>query len=305
MNISDKQSYNLENIFYDKSEKHLGTLGVGYLQNYLVNGLASKTILLLTDKRLYQKGQAYQKNPQGQFIAVRTEKVVDIKDITGTAFINNNPLSIKVFAYISLAASIFSLFMNFNNPNDGIGYFFTISLGFCSIFCFVAHRIAIRQFFIVEYAGGYIASDSSAYNQIEISNFQKLISNIKDAHYKDKDLSPNKVNNIYNEIKIGDTTSKEQRGFTVVNVAHYGYYRCTRYQIGRVIRLIKVCFFVLWFYKLYLIAKFISNNAQRFGIEPLVDGNEHTQAHTGGNNLCYRYIHHGSQFVGRYKLGNF
>src|SRR6185437_2537913 len=73
----------------------------------------------------------------------------------------------------------------------------------------------------------------------------------------------------------------KERCFTMVNVPHYGHYRRPLNHILWLVRLIKVCFLILWFYKLNLVTKLVSNNAQGFSIQPLIYGNKHTQAHTG------------------------
>ena len=67
----------------------------------------------------------------------------------------------------------------------------------------------------------------------------------------------------------------------MIHVTHHGYDRSSWQLILRTILFFKrTCFLILWFYKFYLITKFIGYYGQRFGIKPLVDGDEHTQAHT-------------------------
>ena len=198
--------YNFEKVFYDKAEKHIGTLGIDYLQNYLVNGLASKTILLLTNKRLYQRGDAFEKTPKG-YIRVKTEKVIDIKDITGTSFQSVDPIIIKICAWVCLVIAVLCLVDIGLGINDGFLYFSFILCTATAIFLFWAHGKSVRKFFIVEYAGGYIATDSSAYNQEEIGNFQKQISNIKDTH----NYKPEPTTLLNNNINTGNRSSKESR----------------------------------------------------------------------------------------------
>ena len=188
--------YNFDKIFYDKSEKHLGTLGVGYLKNYLVSGLAQKTILLLSNKRLYQKGYAYEKSNANGWTRVRTEKVVDLKDITGTSFISVNPIAILVGFLIAGTAT--------TSWNILIAILITIA-GLLIYFFFK------KKYLVIEYAGGYIATDSSAYNEIEISNFQKLISNLKDVHFDKINNAPEVINQINNRVDAYSPRKKEDR----------------------------------------------------------------------------------------------
>lgn len=96
------------------------------------------------------------------------------------------------------------------------------------------------------------------------------------------------------DIRAADIVQK--RCFTMIDVSHNGYYRRAAAQVFFIVRSFKYRFFEVGIDELYLITEFVGHNAQRFGIEPLVHGRHYTQLHAGRYHLCYRDIHHRSQF---------
>ena len=179
--------YNFTRIFYDSSEKHLGTLGIGYLQNYMISGKSERAILLLSNKRLYQRGKALQKSNRG-WILVRTEKVVDIKDITGTSFLSNKRLSLLFssifFGFATLALFGISILNRKLEAEQNWDVLLFLLGSIMTGACIWAYLFLQKKVFIVEYAGGSIGVDSSAYAEIEITEFQKKISKLKDEYFE-------------------------------------------------------------------------------------------------------------------------
>jgi hypothetical protein len=200
---------NIEKIVYDPSEEHMGTLGVDYVSNFLISGDLSKTILVLTDKRLYQKGKAFERNSSNGFSQVNTQKVVDIKDITGTSLINYKLLFSHFLIAVFSISSISSLGLLFSNEM-GIKapILVTISITYVSYWFY---RKIDKGFFVVEYAGGSIATDSSLYKESEINEFQKLISNLKDSHFKNVSKTNNQNEKDLNNVSGINVKSKEDR----------------------------------------------------------------------------------------------
>lgn len=207
-----ENNYNFDKVFYDKTEKHIGTLGIGYLNKYLFSGQAEKAVLLLSNKRLYQKGTAYEKSSRG-FTSLRTEKTVDVKDITGTTFQSVNPINLLSFGGFLGILSVYFFFM-YRDSND-IAFFLLLISSIFIAFYFKSKR----KYFIVEYAGGYIATDSSAYSENEITTFQQLVSNIKDSYERDKDSAPKNVNN---NIDILNSDTMEAKINTLTDLLYKG-----------------------------------------------------------------------------------
>jgi hypothetical protein len=206
---------NIEKIVYDPSEEHMGTLGVDYVSNFLISGDLSKTILVLTDKRLYQKGKAFERNSSNGFSQVNTQKVVDIKDITGTSLINYKPLLLKIVLLFLIAmfsiSSISSLGLLFSSEM-GLKAFIPLLLNISITYVlYWFYKKIDKRFFVVEYAGGSIATDSSLYKESEINEFQKLISNLKDSHFKNISKSNNQNEKDLINVSGINVKSKEDR----------------------------------------------------------------------------------------------
>ena len=105
---------------------------------------------------------------------------------------------------------------------------------------------------------------------------------------------------------ISRTNIVQQGCFTVVDVAHDGHDGGSLHQILRSIHLFH--HFVLNFFlgrnEFHLKAKFIRNEGNGLGINPLVDGYEHAHIETYRNHFLHRNIHQRRQLVGRDKLRN-
>ena len=206
---------NIEKIVYDPSEVHMGTLGVDYVSNFLISGDLSKTILVLTDKRLYQKGKAFERNSSNGFSQVNTQKVVDIKDITGTSLINYKPLLLKILIMglmVMFSLSSLSSLMIFFISDFRFKSLFQTLISIPIVFgLYWFYKKIDKRFFVVEYAGGSIATDSSLYKESEIHEFQKLISNLKDSHFKNISKSNNQNEKDVNNGSGADVKSKEDR----------------------------------------------------------------------------------------------
>ena len=82
----------LEELLFDKSEKIISVLGSGIVQNFLLTGKIKRGFAVLSDRRIYFKGNCLVKRGRTYYIS-HEERAVDLKDVTGTGFIYyRNPL---------------------------------------------------------------------------------------------------------------------------------------------------------------------------------------------------------------------
>ncbi len=86
-------------------------------------------------------------------------------------------------------------------------------------------------------------------------------------------------------------------------MSHYRDNGRTGCKIFRIILLLGDCLNYIGTYILGLEAIFFCHNVNGFCIKTLVDSYHHSQAHTSGDYIGDRYIHHVGQVVGRHKLG--
>lgn len=94
---------NLKNLFIDSNEQQVAVLGGGYLDNFLATGSATRGFCVVSDRRVYFRGKCYHKT--GKFYkSTSEERTVDLKDITGTGFVESRPFSLLLFNIIATAA---------------------------------------------------------------------------------------------------------------------------------------------------------------------------------------------------------
>jgi hypothetical protein len=86
-------------IFASPTEKFVCTLGNSYAENYLASGSLKNGFAILSDKRVYFKGICYFFTGKN-FVKRHEERVVDVKDVTGTGFIHIKSILLLVLAII-------------------------------------------------------------------------------------------------------------------------------------------------------------------------------------------------------------
>lgn len=99
--LSEQQQKKLENLYVDQSEKYITSLGNGYLANYLTTATAKKGFAVITNKRVYFKGECL--SGQGKHLTkTNEERAVDLGDITGSGFVQH-----RNFVYLIISAIMF------------------------------------------------------------------------------------------------------------------------------------------------------------------------------------------------------
>ena len=160
--------------FIDSNEKQIAVLGESYLQNFLNSGDLSKGFCAVSDKRAYFKGKCYYRSGNS-FKSTSEEKVVDLKDITGTGFALINPISYLVISIVSLVLGMFFMTVN------GTARFLGILLMLCAIGIGIFYFISKIKVFEITYSGGSMAFKTGNYTTAEIQKFQKLLRIAKDT----------------------------------------------------------------------------------------------------------------------------
>jgi hypothetical protein len=131
----------LAHLFAEKEEQHISTFGNEQYMQFLNKGKIKKAFAILSDKRLYIRGKRYEvngknsSNPDDRGKAVRTEKVVDLKDVktveigrVGRATSFLYLYSAIIVSLLSIGASVYApvLYEEFSN-SDEAALFATIS----------------------------------------------------------------------------------------------------------------------------------------------------------------------------------
>ena len=147
-------------IFVEPDENYLGSLGNGYLNSFLTNKKIKRCIALLSDKRVYLRGNMVDIN-SGKIERFNMQKTIDLEDITGTGFVYSSPQVWKlVLAILTIWAII---------P---------------AILLLVSYLKGRNTLFFIEYAGGCIKFDASIYGLAESQDFERQIRRAKN-HVKE------------------------------------------------------------------------------------------------------------------------
>ena len=148
-------------IFVEPDENYLGSLGNGYLNSFLTNKKIKRCIALLSDKRVYLRGNMVDIN-SGKIERFNMQKTIDLEDITGTGFVYSSPQVWKLVLAI-----------------------LTIPVIIPAILLIVSYLKSRNTLFFIEYAGGCIKFDASIYGLAESQDFERQIRRAKN-HVKEE-----------------------------------------------------------------------------------------------------------------------
>ena len=159
-----------EKMFISPDEQYIASLGDNYLNSYLASKKIECCIAILSSYRIYLYGTIIDDNI-GSFSRERTEKIVNVEDITGTGFVYSEPGLWKLI--IGILLIVIGI----------VGILLIIPL-----VCLIPGLLLITSYlqdrgstFFIEYAGGYIRFDASIYGIEESQDFHKQIRRIQDS----------------------------------------------------------------------------------------------------------------------------
>lgn len=163
-----QRSYNdLSNIFVDKTEKKIATMGGGYIRNFLAADSVAKGYGVLTNKRVYYRGKFYYRNERG-ISRVNGERIIDLHSVSSVAYEENRNLIAILLMIICVFATL-----NFFDDYPFIALFFAIV---AAIFFFMSNT----RFFAIEYEGGKLHIMANSFDKNEMRNFMKSVMKAKE-----------------------------------------------------------------------------------------------------------------------------
>ncbi|MCL2488471.1 MAG: SHOCT domain-containing protein [Oscillospiraceae bacterium] len=193
---------NFQSLFVSNTEKFICSLGNTCAQTFLSTGVLGNGFAVLSDKRVYFKGTCFIREGK-RFSKRLEERIVDVKDVTGTGFIHKNPVwalivaiicCVLVFFAILSALSSVSMTVSSNNLQNRFSYrdnklsisdvlpFFMPVIFFAvltTVFLLI-YRSQKRSLFEIQFAGGGIAFDTHWFKADESQKFQNCIRIAKD-----------------------------------------------------------------------------------------------------------------------------
>lgn len=203
-NIDEKQAVNFSkfnSILASNNEKIQAILGSGVGHTFLATGELKKGFAILSDKRIYFKGKCFIKKG-GIYLLQREERVVDVKDVTGTGFVYNNPIWMIILGVVLLAIGMLLISLAGNGIIHPILVLLSLLLFPIGILMCFMYRECKTTIFQISFAGGIIGFNTFYVPKYEAELFQKRIREIKDSIEEGKIVVAEKSqNSIPEELK--------------------------------------------------------------------------------------------------------
>ena len=163
------------NIFHDASEQALAVLGNSYLASFLSGGILQKSIIILTDKRLYQKGKIWARDYRGALHRTSGSQTVPVRDVTGSAYIIRRPTWMLIAAVALFILSL--IFVRFSEGSYASAS--AVMFVLCVIFI-VLYVLLKKNIFEIHYSGGIMATECNWYGSKELEDFHRTLSLVQD-----------------------------------------------------------------------------------------------------------------------------
>lgn len=127
---------------------------------------------------MYFKGNCYYKSGN-DYKASREERIVGIKDVTGTGFVEVRHWWLKLLALLFTILTI--IFVCITAEEESAAPIM-ILFGLITIAIILVYIFYKQRYFEIAYAGGTIAFKASNYNFSEMQEFQKTLHKAKDKY---------------------------------------------------------------------------------------------------------------------------
>ena len=97
--------------YMDPDEEPRAILGQGYITSLLTGQGRTKSVMVLTNRRLYVDGKSFQRNSPGVFTSVQGKKNVEVGKINSTAYEQKSAGFWKYLAYLLFAVGVLLLLL--------------------------------------------------------------------------------------------------------------------------------------------------------------------------------------------------
>lgn len=166
-------------LFYSPKEKYVCSLGNSFVQNFLSGYTNSGGFSVISDKRVYFKGKAFEIDGRG-FRKKTVTFSVDLKDVTGMETRTNNPVGIMVLAIIIMILGVILCIIGYLNKEIavvGVIGFGMLVLALIPACVYGKKKMSILT---IMFGGGGIVFSLNRFSQQEIDNYKKMLRIAKD-----------------------------------------------------------------------------------------------------------------------------
>lgn len=176
----------IKSVLVDATEDVIATFGNSYLASMVVSNKLEEYAYILTDKRLYYKGEGYYSVADSKTMdKVEEEFIVDLNDISCTGFIRHktvNSFLMGIFVTVGILSAISIGFVTQNYDFDFllaplVAILILSILGI--IVLFILADIRSGTYFIVNFNGGKIEAKIGMMSLQSASDFNKQIRKAK------------------------------------------------------------------------------------------------------------------------------
>ena len=178
--LSEKKKELLNNYIKDKNEQIINVLGSRYLKRGLA-GKRTRTVLVLTDKTLYQEGVLMERI-HGTLPRIHNRRnKIPIEDVKSTTYGTRYPLTFLMvaFLFVILAFIAYRFFR-----------VFTVASILLATISALGYTFSKRALLLIEHAKGNICLDVKWYSKKELFNFRESLYLTKQEIYKESSEDP-------------------------------------------------------------------------------------------------------------------
>ena len=182
----------MSDIFVNPDERQIAIMQGRYLSNLIRKGQMTSGFGVLTDSRLYYRGESYH---QEKWILYKTneESIVDLQDITASGFIFRRNLILAAIAgFVTLIELLLIVSVVFSPPENVIEFWLSMLVGGGIIIALWALFIFFRQtIYQISHAGGMIAIKVYPNKLKQLRDFDKKLHQAKDEKVRELSGSGN------------------------------------------------------------------------------------------------------------------
>lgn len=198
-------------ILIDSSEEIKAILGDSYLKNYFKTGQLKQSFAILTDRRVYMRGQCYEKKGLFKLKKQNVDKVLDVQDITGTEYkcmrkIWKLVLKWLLIAFIGVGCITIPIFyiQNFSQYSLKNKFAWFVAGAIEVVVRLLLVKLALRirtnyEFLAITFSGGQLAYDCNIATTTEVKEFQRQMRLAKDKKVFNNDMPKE------NKVMVDDT----------------------------------------------------------------------------------------------------
>lgn len=169
-------------LLYADDEMVIDILGAGYISSIFAQESIVKSVMVCSNKRVYQKGRLFEKNFQGHITHYKGEKSVDLQEITGIAYLLVDPIRRLAWGLASLVIGIIGLLSTQEIQGVVIQYIAIVSGALLSfgLFSIVIYFFKRARWLTIEFAGGEIRTNCNWYKGKSVRRFMRSVATQKD-----------------------------------------------------------------------------------------------------------------------------